>query len=398
MESLSPARRTTEAAALLADLVSIDSVNPGLNSRPYQVPAVGSTGATAERLVPGTGEPSRGAGEADIAAFVAGWLERAGLEVEVEDVAPGRPNVVGRARGRGGGRTLLLNGHTDTVGYAGMTDPLRPRVEGGRLYGRGACDMKAGLAAIMLAGAHAARTRPAGDVVVAAVVDEELSSLGSEAVAGRIAADAAVVAEPTDLAIGIAHRGFVWLELATAGRASHGSRPDLGEDAIVAMGSVLAGLEALDRELRAREPHALVGTASVHASTIAGGGEWSTYPDRCRLDVEWRTLPGDTPAAVADELRALLAAGGEVRVALVREPLETGVDEPVVEALRLLAGTELVGMPFWTDAALFAAAGVPSVVFGPGGGGLHELVEWADLDQLDRSVEILCGLVDAFCA
>jgi acetylornithine deacetylase len=372
LESLSPARRTTEAAGLLADLVSIDSVNPGYSAG--------------------------GAGEADIASFVAGWLERAGLEVEVEDVAPGRPNVVGRARGRGGGRTLLLNGHTDTVGYAGMTDPLRPRVEGGRLYGRGACDMKAGLAAIMLAGAHAARTRPAGDVVVAAVVDEELSSLGSEAVAGRIAADAAVVAEPTDLAIGIAHRGFVWLELATAGRAAHGSRPDLGEDAIVAMGSVLTGLEALDRELRAREPHALVGTASVHASTIAGGGEWSTYPDRCRLDVERRTLPGDTPAAVADELLALLAAGGEVRVALVREPLETGVDEPVVEALRLLAGTELVGMSFWTDAALFAAAGVPSVVFGPGGGGLHELVEWADLDQLDRSVEILCGLVDAFCA
>jgi acetylornithine deacetylase/succinyl-diaminopimelate desuccinylase-like protein len=207
-----------------------------------------------------------------------------------------------------------------------------------------------------------------------------------------------VVAEPTDLAIGIAHRGFVWLELETAGRAAHGSRPDLGEDAIVAMGPVLTGLEALDRELRAGEPHALVGTASVHASTVAGGGEWSTYPAGCRLDVERRTLPGDTPESVAAELAALLPDGGSVRVAFVREPLETAAEEPVVEALRGLAGTELVGLPFWTDAALFAAAGVPSVVFGPGGGGLHELVEWADLDQLDLAVEIFCGLVDSFCA
>ncbi|HKB93959.1 MAG TPA: M20/M25/M40 family metallo-hydrolase [Gaiellaceae bacterium] len=373
MESLSPARRTTEAAGLLADLVSIDSVNPGYSAG--------------------------GAGEAEIAAFVAGWLEDAGLEVEVEEAAPGRPNVVGRARGRrGGGRTLLLNGHTDTVGHAGMVEPLRPRVEGRRLYGRGACDMKAGLAAIMLAGAHAARSRHGGDVVVAAVVDEELSSLGTEAVAGVVAADAAVVAEPTDLAIGVAHRGFVWLELATAGRAAHGSRPDLGEDAIVVMGPVLTGLAALDRELRSREPHPLVGTASVHASTIAGGGEWSTYPDRCRLDVERRTLPGDTPEQVAEELRALLPADGSVRVAFVREPLETEIDAPIVRTLHSLAGTELVGMPFWTDAALFAAAGIPAVVFGPGGGGLHELVEWADLDQLDRSIEILCRLVDEFCA
>jgi acetylornithine deacetylase len=382
LESLTAARRTTEviltrtinrdAIDLLGELVAIDSVNPGYSEG--------------------------GVGEGAIAAFVAGWLERAGLEVRVEEVAPGRPNVVARAPGRGGGRTLLLNGHVDTVGHAGMTEPLVPRVEGGRLYGRGACDMKAGLAAIMLAGAHAARARPAGDVVVAAVVDEELTSLGSEAVAGTVAADGAVVAEPTELAIGIAHRGFVWLEAETAGRAAHGSRPDLGEDAIVAMAAVVAGIGRLDLALRNGTAHPLVGTASMHASTIAGGGEWSTYPDRCRLDVERRTLPGETPAQVADELRALLPESGSVRVAFVREPLETSAGEPVVEALRRAAGTELVGLPFWTDAALFAAAGVPSVVFGPGGGGLHELVEWADLDQLDRAVAVFAELVDTFCA
>jgi len=382
LESLTAARRTTEviltrtinrdAIDLLGELVAIDSVNPGYSDG--------------------------GVGEGAIAAFVAAWLERAGLEVRVEEVAPGRPNVVARAPGRGGGRTLLLNGHVDTVGYAGMSEPLVPRVEGGRLYGRGACDMKAGLAAIMLAGAHAARVRPAGDVVVVAVVDEELTSLGSEAVAGKVAADGAVVAEPTDLAIGVAHRGFVWLEAETAGRAAHGSRPDLGEDAIVAMAPVVAGIGRLDFALRNGTAHPLVGTASVHASTIAGGGEWSTYPDRCRLDVERRTLPGETPDQVADELRALLPESGSVRVAFVREPLETSSAEPVVEALHRAAGTELVGLPFWTDAALFAAAGVPSVVFGPGGGGLHELVEWADLDQLDRAVVVFAELVDTFCA
>jgi acetylornithine deacetylase len=360
------------AEDLLAELVAIDSVNPGYSAG--------------------------GAGEAEIAAFVAGWLERAGLEVRVDELAPGRPNVVARARGQGGGRTLLLNGHMDTVGYAGMSDPLRPRVEGRRLYGRGACDMKTGLAAIMLAGAHAARARPAGDVVVAAVVDEELTSIGSEALAGVVDADAVVVAEPTNLGVGIAHRGFVWLEAETAGRAAHGSRPDLGEDAVVAMGPVLTGLRELDEDLRGRLPHPLLGPASVHASTIAGGGEWSTYPDRCRLAVERRTLPGETAGEVEQELRGLLPENGSVQVEFVREPLATDAGDPIVEALLRVSGAKLVGLPFWTDAALFSAAGVPSVVFGPGGAGLHELVEWADLDQLDRAVAIFSDLVDAFCA
>lgn len=362
-----------DPAGLLAELVAIDSVNPGY----------------------GAG----GVGEAEIAGFAAGWLERAGLEVELEEAAPGRPNVVARARGRGGGRTLLLNGHTDTVGYAGMADPLVPRIEGRRLYGRGAADMKSGVAAVMLAGAHATRTRPAGDVVVALTVDEELTSLGSEALASRVVADGAVVAEPTGLEIGVAHRGFVWLEAETAGRAAHGSRPDLGEDAIVAMGPALVALGELGRRLRAREPHPLVGTASVHAATIAGGGEWSTYPDRCVLSVERRTLPGETPEEVAAELAGLFPDGSEVRVVFVREPLETPSEAHVVQTLSAAApGAPLVGLPFWTDAALYAAAGIPSVVFGPGGGGPHELVEWADLDELDRAVEIFCRLVDTFCA
>ena len=199
---------------LAAELVRIDSVNPD--------------------LVPG------GAGEGELARFVAEWLADAGLEVEVEEVAPGRPNVVGRARGTGGGPTLLLNAHMDTVGYQGMEAPLEPRVENGRLYGRGAYDMKGSLAAIMVAGAEAVRASLRGDVLVAAVADEEVYSIGAEAVARGCRADAAIVAEPTELRVVVAHKGFVWMEVETTGRAAHGSRPDLGEDAIVAMGHVLS--------------------------------------------------------------------------------------------------------------------------------------------------------------
>jgi acetylornithine deacetylase len=205
---------------LAAELVRIDSVNPV--------------------LVQG------GAGEGDLARFVAEWLADAGLEVEVDEVAPGRPNVVGRARGSGGGSTLLLNAHMDTVGYEGMEAPLEPRVENGRLYGRGAYDMKGSLAAIMVAGAEAAQAGLRGDVLVAAVVDEEVFSIGAEAAARRYPADAAIVAEPTELRLVVAHKGFVWMEIETKGRAAHGSRPDLGKDAIVGMGGVRSGLDALE--------------------------------------------------------------------------------------------------------------------------------------------------------
>src|SRR6476469_326284 len=246
-----------DARALLAELVAIDSVNPS--------------------LVPG------GAGEAEIARFVGGWLEARGLEVEVSDAEPGRPNAVGRARGSGGGRTLLLNAHMDVVGVDGMSDPFRPRVEGDRLYGRGAYDMKAGLAAIMVAAAAAAERGLAGDVVVAAVCDEEFASAG-----------AAIVTEPTGAEINgaVAHKGVTWHRIVVGGRAAHGSRPQDGVDAIARMGHVLVGLDQMSDELAAREGHPLLGPGSIHASIIDGGRELSTYPDSCRLQLERRTLPG----------------------------------------------------------------------------------------------------------
>jgi acetylornithine deacetylase len=364
----------SELEQLTAELVRIDSVNPD--------------------LVPD------GAGEDEIARFVAGWLEDAGLEVETEEVAPGRFNIVGIARGTGGGRSLLLNAHMDTVGVAGMEGPFEPHSEDGRLYGRGAYDMKASLAAIMVAGGEAAKASLRGDVIVTAVCDEEVGSIGSEAVAARYRADAAIVSEPTEERLAVAHRGFAWLELETAGTAAHGSRPDLGEDAIVRMGHVLVRLEALDAALRERPAHRLLGWGSAHASIIEGGTELSTYPSRCLLRGERRTLPGETQADVEKEARELLGdLEGSARVTFFREPFEVDEGEEIVSLVsRHAGGPELIGVPYWADSALFAAAGIPTVVFGPRGEGAHAAVEWVDVASAQRCAELYSAAARDFCA
>jgi acetylornithine deacetylase len=373
-----------ELVELASRLVAIDSVNPD--------------------LVPG------GAGEGEIAQFIAGWLSERGLDVESTEVAPGRWNVVARARGSGGGRTLLLNGHMDTVGVAGMDAPFEPRAENGRLYGRGAYDMKSSLAAIMLAGARAHELDLRGDVVVATVADEEVASIGATAVAASVAADAAIVAEPTEHDLAVAHRGFGWLELETVGRAAHGSRPELGIDAIAKMGRVLVGLEELDRALRANPTHPLLGSGSLHASLIEGGQELSSYPGRCLLRAERRTIPGETQGSVLDELRAIVAAAAErdedvradVRVTFWRDPFAVDPDEEIVGAVRRAAAAtgrepELVGRPFWTDAAVFAEAGIPTVLFGPVGTGAHATEEWVDLASVERCVDVYLRVAAELC-
>jgi acetylornithine deacetylase len=360
---------------LLERLVSIDSVNPGLG----------------------------GVGEGDIAAFVAGWARDAGLEVTVAEVEPGRPNVIATARGAGGGRTLVLNGHLDTVGFGSMTDPLVPRVEDGRLFGRGAYDMKGGLAACLVAAAEAAKLALHGDVVVAAVVDEELASIGTEAALRTIGADAAIVAEPTQMRPAIAHKGFVAFEVETYGRAAHGSRPDLGIDAIAKMGHVLVGLESLDRALRERPAHALLGAGSLHA----GGSEFSTYPARCLLQAERRTLPGEPIERVESELQGLLDALGREdpdfegtwRVVGARDPHEVPADAEIVRLAAEHAGSpEPVGASFWTDAALFGERGIPTVLFGPGGEGAHAEIEWVSIEDVERCAAVFLAVAADFCA
>jgi acetylornithine deacetylase len=375
----------SDVVELTRALVAIDSVNPS--------------------LVPGA------AGETEAAAFVAGWAREAGLEVELVEPTPERPSVVAAARGSGGGRSLLLCGHLDTVGTGAMQAPFEPRIEGDRLYGRGAYDMKAGVAAALVACRDAAELELAGDVLVAAVADEEHASLGVQEVLATVEADAAIVTEPTEMEIAIAHKGFAWLEIEVRGRAAHGSRPQLGVDAIVKAGRVLTALGELDTQLGDRR-HPLLGRGSLHASLISGGSDLATYPERCTIGIERRTLPGEGTAEIERELARLLAGCREAdpvleataRTLLVREPLETAGDEPVVSALREAAAEVLGSRPplsgasFWADSAFIAAAGIPTALFGPGGEGAHAAEEWVSIRNTESCARVLTRTASAFCA
>jgi acetylornithine deacetylase len=354
---------------VLAELVGIDSVNPGL-------------------------EPGA-AGERRIASFIAEEMLAMGCDVRMVGPAA-RPSVIATLSGTGRGRRLMLNGHTDTVGVAGMAGAFSARIENGRLYGRGAYDMKASLAAAMAAIRELRDAPPAGDVVLAAVADEEAASLGTQQVLETCRTDAAICMEPTSLKTCLAHKGFVWIEVRTHGRAAHGSRFELGVDANMAMGRFLAKLDALEGELRARKPHPLVGPPSLHAATIAGGSGWSTYAAECVLRIERRTIPGETADQVEREIRALGA--DDVRVVLAREPFEVAPDAAIVGCVRAAGGGEFCGDSPWMDAALLAAAGIETVVIGPHGAGAHSAEEWVDLDSTFRLAEILRDAARAYCA
>jgi acetylornithine deacetylase len=370
---------------LLDQLVRIDSVNPS--------------------LIPGA------AGEAQLAQFVSDWLRKHGIGSILDEAAPGRFSVIARVPGSGGGRSLMLNAHLDTVGTGDMPDALVPVVRDGRMYGRGTYDMKSGLAACMLALLDASRAELRGDVILAAVADEEHASLGIQSVLRQVQADAAIVTEPTSLQLCVAHKGFTWHEVTTVGRAAHGSRPDLGTDAIAHMGRVLGRLEDLQRELESRPPHPLLGHASVHASLIQGGQELSSYPERCTLQVERRTLPGETLESIEAEWRALLAPlatdadfRAEQHVILVRGAFGVAEDASIVQTLHQQAEQVLgqapahIGLSFWMDAAFLAGAGIPTVVFGPHGGGAHATEEWVDLASVERCRAVLTATLTSFCA
>ncbi len=378
---------TASITDTLRTLVRINSINPSL-------------------------EPG-GPGEAEIAAFVAARLEALGLAVAVHEPVAGRPSVVGRLAGRGGGRSLMLNAHTDTVGVSGMAAPFSAEIRDGRLHGRGAYDMKGSLAACIGAVEALVRSgvRLQGDVLVAAVADEEHASLGTYDIARRYPVDGAIVTEPTALDLCVAHKGFAWIEVVTRGRAAHGSRPELGVDANVRMGRVLAGIERLASELETREPHALLGHGSVHAATLAGGSGLSTYAAECRLGIERRTLPGDTAAGVESEILGLLdglaaedpSFQATMRTLLTRPPFEARAGSPlaavVTYAIRAVEGRapRVRGDTPWMDSAVLAEAGADTLVFGPGGAGAHATEEWVDLDSVMRAARVLADAAVAYC-
>jgi acetylornithine deacetylase len=330
-----------------------------------------------------------GSGEGRIAAFVASWMRSAGLSVSVVEPVAGRPSVVGIARGSGGGRSLMLNAHMDTVGAGGMASAFSPVVRDGRVYGRGAYDMKASLAAIMLAARSLAGGGLRGDVIVCAVADEEVASLGTSAVLEQFHADFGICCEPTELALCLAHKGFVWLEVETVGVAAHGSRADIGVDAIALMAPVLVRVKDLENTLRAGRRHPLLGTGSIHASLIEGGQEMSTYPSRCVLKVERRTVPGES---WKDEIEG-------ARVLLERPPSEVAPDHPLAVAVERAADhPTVIGVPYWMDMALMNAAGIPTVAFGPSGEGAHADVEWVDVATAETCASIYVKVAEELCS
>ncbi len=372
----------------LTRLVRIDSINPAL-----------SPGAPGER---------------EIATFIAESLRACGLTAQILEPAPGRTSVLGRLAGTGGGRSLMLNAHCDTVDVSGMAEPFSGAIRDGKLYGRGAYDMKGSLAACMAA-ARALKdsgARLRGDLLVAAVADEEYGSLGTTDMIAHVKVDGAIVTEPTGLDVCLAHKGYLWIEVSVAGRAAHGSKFELGIDANMKMGQFLARLSELERDLRSRPPHPLVGPPSLHAAMLSGGAGLSTYAPSCTVQIERRTVPGETQAQATSEIQAVVDSLGAldrdfhaaVRPYFVRNPFEVPASARIVQAVDR-AAAKVRGVPAahigdtpWMDAALLQAAGVETVVCGAGGAGAHADVEWVDVESVVKLAEILAEAALDYCA
>jgi acetylornithine deacetylase/succinyl-diaminopimelate desuccinylase-like protein len=357
-----------------------------------------------------------GSGEAKVAAFIADWLDSAGADVEIVDVEPGRPNVLATLRGAGGGPTLCLNAHSDTVGYEGWPDEaLVPRVDGGRMYGLGAADDKGGCAAAMLtlASLAASGTRLRGDLLVACVADEEGISIGTEHLARQGGIDAALVLEPAPTnELVVEHQGFGWIDVIARGVAAHGCEPDVGVDAIVHLAEVITRLHRLDRAVFQRQPSLLNGRTVFHTGTVTGGTDYATYPNFAKVGIEIGTQPGEHLSERVAEIEAIFAEiaktergfSGEVAVRLEREPFvaegHEALQEIVVAAMTSVLGAEpkITGLNAWTDAALMQAAGIPTLLLGSTGGNLHTAGEWASISELVKLCDILERVARAYLA
>lgn len=373
---------------LLQDLIKIESVNPAL--------------------------ASKGSGEAAIARYIGDHLRNLGLDVRYQEIEKNRVNVIGILKGTGGGPSLMLNGHMDTVSAESMDEnPFAATEKDGNIYGRGALDMKAGVAALIMAveSIMAAGTKLKGDVILTLVADEEYASMGTETVVDAYTADAAILCEPTDLDIVIAHKGFAWTKIEISGHAAHGSLPHRGVDAIVKAGKVLSAIDKLGRTALKKKTHPLLGSPSIHASLIEGGTELSTYPDYCKIELERRNLPGEDRKQVTAEMQELLndirrqddQFKADFDVFFFRPAFEISPDQPIVQTVSRAfesichRAPKYEGLWAWLDSAILAQAGIPTVIFGPSGDGAHAAVEYVDIESIMTTTQVLVQSIIDFC-
>ncbi|KAI7475434.1 putative metallopeptidase [Hortaea werneckii] len=379
---------TEDVVSLTQALIHIDSSNPGMEA---------------------------GVGETNIASFVSNWFEQKGIESHWIEPVPGRPSVVAIVRGSGSGKSLMFNGHLDTVTlttYDG--DALSGDLRDCNIYGRGAADMKSGLAAAMMALAAAKETPMRGDVILTAVADEEMESFGTEQVLqAGFCADAAIVAEPTEMAIVNSHKGLAIFYVDIKGRAAHGSRPDIGIDAICKAGYFLVEIDRLSNCLQSQEgTKDRLRAPNIHAGIIKGGAEVSSYPASCTVSIERRTVAGETLESVQAELRQILDQLSSsvtdftyhLRTSFFRAPFGISPSHPFVETVATHATKCMDSKPkihaetYWTDMALLAEAGIPGVIWGPNGYGLHAKTEWVEVESLRNLSDAYREIVMDFCA
>ncbi len=380
---------------------------------PMTFPPVAQTLADLVRINSINSSYEGGPGEREIATWVRRFFEQRGIEVWEQEVFPNRPNVIARLPGRDSTRRVILEAHMDTVSVQGMTiPPFEPRVEDGRLYGRGSSDTKAGLTAMMhaVAAVHAEGIQPPCEVWLAAVVDEEYSYRGVVKLCEGLTGHASLVAEPTGLRAVIACKGVLRWRIVVRGKSAHSSKPHLGVNAVSHMARIVLALEEEHQRMSARA-HPLLGPGTLNVGVIKGGVQVNFVPDSCAIEIDRRLLPGEKVADVLAHYQRVLDALKIQYPTLdaVMEPpmledeaLETAADSaPAQLASAILTEMgldgELCGVPFSCDASKLSRQGVPSLVFGPGSiDQAHAAVEWVDLGQIERAVEFYRNFILRF--
>jgi acetylornithine deacetylase len=373
---------------ILKEMISINSVNPSLSKN--------------------------GMGEEKIAYYIGKCLSEIGLKVEYQEIGQNRINVIGILRGYDNGKSLMLNGHMDTVGINDMKiEPFYPKYENGKVYGRGSIDMKSGLSAMLIAINTIINSgiKLKGNVILAFVADEEYMSKGTEALIKKYHTDAAIVCEPTNLEIGIAHKGFAWIKVEVFGKAAHGSQPLLGIDAIIKASKFLNEIENFAENVLSKKVHPLLGSPSIHASKIHGGTEISTYPNYCKIELERRTLPNEDEKTIEKEIKNLIEKisnkdkqfKAESEIFFSRSAFEIDKNELIINSLvrayeKVLGRKpKFTGLSFWTDGSILKESNIPTVIFGPSGEGLHASIEFVDFKSIIYVAQILIETIIDFC-